>query len=405
MSSFEIADEIVSKRLYRSMLNKNRARLSARSYAYRDDIGPYDAIDYIRSDWRGESRLFVAEYDFSEFFDKISHEHVLRTMDSLELHQTPLERRLIERFLTVPGPYLDAAQKHAPAIARDAGVHLGTSISLFLANVAASPLDKALERIGVSFVRYADDTLIWSRDYDAICRAAEQIYALSDLVGAPINQRKSHGVRLLVRRGTRRAEIEKTEEVGFLSHSIGLADVGMQRDAIGRIKKKIDQLIFNNLLRAPLQGAQDLTRLGALDKDYVVLIWQLRRYLYGSMTENDVRRLEHGPMPPVVLSGALARHPLVDDMKFLRDLDEWISLQVWLALRKRATLLASHVATPKPWGVPRWDLYKQKAISSSSGDTVDLRLPAAGRMSRVVRRAVAAHGTAAVGIGADLYRE
>jgi hypothetical protein len=42
------------------------------------------------------------------------------------------------------------------------GIPQGTSISLFLANVAAYALDRRLETLGVGFVRYADDTIIWS---------------------------------------------------------------------------------------------------------------------------------------------------------------------------------------------------------------------------------------------------
>jgi len=39
---------------------------------------------------------------------------------------------------------------------RERGIPQGTSISLFLANVAPWDLDRSLERLGVSFVRYAD---------------------------------------------------------------------------------------------------------------------------------------------------------------------------------------------------------------------------------------------------------
>jgi retron-type reverse transcriptase len=406
VSSFAIADEVISSRLYRSLLRKNRARLSARSYAYRDDIGVYDAIMHIQSEWREEHRLFVAEYDFTEFFDSISHAHIWRTIDSLGLTLTELEKSLIQAFLTAPLPYTNLADKSKAAEPRTKGVPQGTSISLLLANIAASPLDRALERLGVGFVRYADDTMIWSRDYAAICRAVEELHAISSQLKSPINQEKSKGVRLLVSPDTKRAEFPFTAEVEYLSHAVGLRSVRMKDDSEREIRQHISAILFNNLLREPLKGTQDPTRLGAVDKDYIAYIWQLRRYLYGNLNESEVRRLGRGPLPPISLRGAMSRFPLTDDDQSLRELDRWIATQTWLALRKRSALLAPLVAfwaKPQPWDLPREGLTTFTAASARTGKPLDLRLPSALRMTTVVRKAVRTHGTSVVGRGSALY--
>lgn len=406
VSSFAIADEVISSRLYRSLLNKNRARFSARSYAYRDDIGVYDALAHIQSEWIGEQRIFIAEYDFRDFFESISHEHIWRTADALGLVMTGLERRLIESFLTSPDPYTNPSEKSTPAIARDKGVLQGTSISLLLANVAASPLDRALERLGVSFVRYADDTLIWSRDYSAICRAVDELHTVSSAIGAPINQEKSMGVRLLVPDTTTRAELPFTSKVDYLSHSIGLRTMHLKESAEAEIRKNINRLLFNNLIREPLNKTQNPARIGSSDKDYTSYIWQLRRYLYGHLNENEVRRLGRSTIPPIPLSGAVARFPLITDDDSLRELDRWISTQTWLALRRRSSLLRRSMSlngAPDLWSLSREELINATSVSSSTGSPVDLRLPSVLRMSTVVRKAVRTHGTGVIGLGASLY--
>ncbi|SOE03799.1 reverse transcriptase domain-containing protein [Blastococcus haudaquaticus] len=401
VTSFAIADEVISSRLYRSLLDKNRPLLSARSYAYRDDIGVNDAIAHIQSEWRSEHRVFVAEYDFTNFFDSISHDHIWSTLESLGIVMTSLERVLIRAFLEA-----STSSGHGGSTLRRSGVPLGTSVSLFLANVAASPLDRALERLGVGFVRYADDTVIWSRDYAAICRAVDELHRVSANIGSPINQSKSNGVRLLVSPSTERAEINFTSEVEYLGHALGLQSIRMRDRAEAQVRRHITGLLFNNLLREPKAGTQDWTRVGRLDRDYVTYIWQLRRYLYGHLTENEVRRVNRGAPPPRNLTGVLSRFPLINDDPSLRELDRWITTQTLLALRKRAALLTRTLtfgSPPVPWTMTRERLIDLTTKSARTGDTIDLRMPSALRMASVVRRAVRTHGTRVVGSATPLY--
>ncbi|MCW2501716.1 MAG: RNA-directed polymerase, partial [Frankiales bacterium] len=373
VTSFPIADEVVSSRLYRSLLRKNRARLSARSYAYRDDLGVYDALTHMHSEWRDEQRLFVAQYDFSDFFGSISHNHIRAAIRSLELTMTALESRLLAAFLSAPQPYTSAAEKAKPGVPRERGVHQGTSISLLLANIAAAPLDRTLERLGVSFVRYADDLIIWSRDYSALCRGVEELHLLSERSGCEINQKKSEGVRLLVSEETKRAEMAYTSSVDYLSHSVGLRTVRIKEEVAGRIRERINSYLYNHLLREPLNGTQDMSRVASgVDRDYVAFIWQLRKYLYGSLSEEQVRRLLRAPIPPVSLSGAVARFPLINDRQQLAELDEWIAAQAWLALRRRAQILGPiWPATPEPWGRTRAKLIRFRWTSGTTGLPVD----------------------------------
>ncbi|BCW50006.1 hypothetical protein StoSoilB13_23480 [Arthrobacter sp. StoSoilB13] len=96
VNTYAIADEVISKRLYSSLMRKNASRLSGHTYAYRHDRTPHDAISRIRSEFAREQRLFVAEYDFSSFFDMISHEFLWSAVAELGVIITPLERELTE---------------------------------------------------------------------------------------------------------------------------------------------------------------------------------------------------------------------------------------------------------------------------------------------------------------------
>lgn len=399
VSMFPIADEVVSNRLYSSLIDKNRPRLSSRSYAYRRDLTPHDAIIHMRSEFQQSPRLFLAEYDFSRFFDKISHAHIWSTLDSLGIVRTSMEDSLIRAFLGAPEPYLDEIEQAATPTPREVGVPQGTSISLFLANVAAAPLDRALERLGVGFVRYADDTVIWSPSYNAVCEAADVLHELSEAIGSPINTEKSPGIRILRSEDAPPAEMESTDHIEYLGHNVGLNSVRMRNSSVVRIKARIDELLYTNLLLEPLKGTQNLARVGANDRDYVVYIWQLRRYLYGSLSETEVRRFQDGNIPPMSFKGVMSFFPLVDDADTLTKLDEWITTRTWLALRKRRRILTpalSGTSVPVPWAAERAELHGLRATSGTTGADIDLRLPSVGRISNLIQDAIRVHGVGIV---------
>lgn len=401
VSVFPIADEVISLRLFRALLKKNRSRLSSRSFAYRSDVSAQDAIRHLRREWRNRSRLFVAEYDLEKFFDNISHEHIWDSVDGLEFSVTDLERFLINAFLESRMP----VKGSSPALVRrSVGVPQGTSISLFLANSATGLLDRKLETMDIDFARYADDLLVWSEDYSAISAASSEIWSWAAKAGVSVNLRKSAGVRLVVPHDVKMAELSSTHNVVFLSHDLGLNRVSVGESVVVDVKRRVNRLLFDNLLREPRRGTQNLSRVTDNDRDYVTFIWQLRRYLYGSYNEKDLRRFEVGAIPRLTFTGIMAHFPYTTDDRVLDELDEWIVTQAWLALQRREKLLGSAVSLkPRQWSLSREALRHAKSTSSRTGREIDLRMPSAVRMVRVMRRVVNAHGAGAVDSSTDLY--
>jgi RNA-directed DNA polymerase len=381
---YQVADSAVSKMVYESLLRKNLPLMSARSYAYRKDLSVQDAIRYIRSALQDRARIYVAEYDFSHYFDAIDHGYLLETL-SRNFFVSAVERQVIRGFIEAT-PHAENRYQPVGGPTRTIGIPQGTSISLFLANAAAWKLDRALEDHGVGFVRYADDTLIWSTDYGRITAAAELLQIHASAMRVPVSLKKSEGVRLLVAPESRN-EMRRTHFVDYLGYRIRLSSISLKPANEQKIRTKVQQLIYHTLLREPLNGTQYLGRLGVnLDRDYAVIITRLRRYLYGDLSEREVRKYGASGTPLRRFKGVMAAFPLLDDTTELEALDDWILNCLWLAVRKRGGLLIAAGAAdlPKPHGLSRGELRVLRVRSTRTGEVVDLRAPSVRRIARVL---------------------
>lgn len=404
ISVFSVADSVISRRIYRSLLYKNKTRLSAYSYAYRDDLTTHDAIQNIAADLHGKGRVFLAEYDFSKYFDSISQDYVWRILDAKRFLLSSLEKHVIHGFLTTSLQQEDSYIRRNIDIsdtkeqARRKGIPQGTSISLFLANVAAWELDRSLERLGVGFARYADDTLIWSHDYGRICDAVESLTQLSADIGAPINFRKSEGISIFTALGTP-AEFKSKPTVEFVGYKLDSDKIGMRNSVIERVKKRLAYIIWSNLLEPLRQGAFVPARVApSVDRDYIVMILQIRRYLYGNLTEKKLRKLLDGRARQIRYPGLMSFFPLVDDIGQLKSMDGWLHHTVYTSLQARASLLKDLgvVSLPMPHGLSKNALLAATG-KTSAGTSIDLRLPSFVRIGTAVQRASQAHGPNSIG--------
>lgn len=400
---YQVADSAVSKMLFENILKKNLPILSARAYAYRKDVSPQNAIQFVQSELKDPTRLFIAEYDFSKFFDTIDHDHIRRILRDRFL-LTEVERSAINGFLRI-GPCDSEAYDPIAGEQRTRGIPQGTSISLFLANVAAWELDRGLEKMGVDFVRYADDTLIWSTDYSRVCSAVELLHQQAKEIGVTINVSKSPGVRMLVPVASG-SEMESTTSIEFLGYKLGLNSTTLKTSALQKIRRRIEEFIYWGLLHEPLNGTQERNRFqGNVDRDYVSVIWRIRRYLYGDLSEKAVRRYQRREAPLRRFRGVMSAYPLIDDDDELKDLDEWILTRIFLAMRKRTRLLCSQgfgPALPPPHGLSRASLLRLSTVGTTSGERIDLSIPSARRIAAVIRSATAQYGPSVVG-RADAY--
>lgn len=397
ISIFGIVDEAVSLLFFKNLLRKNLPYFSNRSYAYRNDRFTYDAIKYITEEFSKKSRIYIAEYDFSKYFDSIDHEYILNILYSGKYHVTETEINLIKSFLSI--------------MPSDKGIPQGTAISLFLANIALSELDREFERIGISFVRFSDDVLIWTESYSDLNSAIQNIFMWSVNSRVNLNPNKSFGVRILTKISDLKSEFTSTDHIEFLSHQISLGDTRISNKSVHNIKNKILRIINFHLLdqiSTPTKLQQykfnnrvDLSPSEPKDKDYISLIWALRKMFYGSVPPAKVRRFDKkGKVYESNLTGFIAYFAACTDSTQVRELDEWVRLSILIALKKRSKILMNYYnlskdKVPMIWNVKGVsELNKTMIIhSNKSSQPVDITIPSMETYFNLTRKSVTNFGS------------
>lgn len=385
LNIFQIPDAAISRFVYKSLLAKNVNLFSNYAYAYREDRNAHDAIFRISADWGKYDRIYVAEFDFSKFFDKITHEYLWDIFHTRGFLYTEMEEYILRAFLestsSKPSSYLPNSGTQ-----RKVGIPQGTSISLFLANLVCWELDHELEGIGVRFARYADDTLIWSNSYDKVVRAYDIISKFSILIGAPINFAKSEGITLISERISE--EIKSKLQVRFLGYDISLTQTSVSSKNVAKIKEKISFLIYENLIQPQKNGIFNLSRLDLIDWDYVTTLSQIRSYLYGGLDDTKLRHYKLGIIDSLSFRGLMSYYPLVDDEKQLKILDGWLIHTLKQSLRWREKTWYSNKGISLPGPTQNWIeeiVNNKKWVHPVSHIEFDLRVPSFLQINRAMK--------------------
>ena len=137
---------------------------SPSSYGFRPGKSAHQALEAGRAHV-ASGRTWVVDLDLEQFFDRVNHD-VLRGRLARRIGD-PRVLRVIRRYLEV-GVLADGV-----VIERDEGTPQGGPLSPWLANILLDELDRALERRGHAFCRYADDVQIYVRSQ----RAGERVLA------------------------------------------------------------------------------------------------------------------------------------------------------------------------------------------------------------------------------------
>ncbi len=139
---------------------------SETSYGFRPKRSQHDAIrqyrDYVKSGLR-----YVVDIDLSKFFDRVNHDRLMARLATRIEDKRVL--KLIRSFLTA-GVMIGGLEEPT-----EEGTPQGGPLSPLLSNIVLDELDKELERRGLSFVRYADDSVIFVRSERSANRVKESI--------------------------------------------------------------------------------------------------------------------------------------------------------------------------------------------------------------------------------------
>jgi len=181
-----VVDRMLQQAVARVIMPRFEYMFTEYSYGFRPQHNQHQAIQqalkYIHSGYQD-----IVDIDLKGFFDEVNHVLLLEL-----LHRSikcKITMQLIRRWLRAP------IWINGQLVKRRKGVPQGSPISPLLSNIMLHELDKELERMGLRFVRYADDFSIYCQTKTEAKRVGNQIYTfLKDRLKLPINREKS-GIR------------------------------------------------------------------------------------------------------------------------------------------------------------------------------------------------------------------
>jgi RNA-directed DNA polymerase len=342
LSINSIPDSALSYWLGKRLIERNSYRFSSYSYAYRADRNAHHAIQHLSEAIAERSRVFVVEFDFAKYFDSIRHDYLMQVLSDYRFQIEERELALLKNLLIAPVCQSVEDYHREEWKPRTHGIPQGSHMSLFLANVACHELDRELEKVGVSFARYADDTIVVCDSYAKADACADLLMSHGDRSGTAINVSKSPGISLLAQ--SKVAEMRTIQSVDFLSHKLSKCGIAIADKSIIRIKKRISRIIYNNLFLQVNRRQISLARFGPgfRDWDLVTCVNELRRYIYGKITEKQLSAALIGTGRVMRTFSAMSYYPTVgaEGASALRALDGWLLGSLTRAYSRRVRLLA-----------------------------------------------------------------
>jgi len=156
---------------------------SEHSYGFRPQRSAHQAVDQAQQYIAG-GYCWVVNLDLEEFFDRVNHDGLMAKIAERVGDKRILE--LIRAFLTA-GVLEDGLVNPV-----DEGTPQGGPLSPLLSNVVHDEFDRELERRGLRFARYADDSNIYVRSKRAGERVMESITRfIATKLKLKVNQQKS----------------------------------------------------------------------------------------------------------------------------------------------------------------------------------------------------------------------
>lgn len=362
--AFAIPDAALANVLHKNITQRNANVLSSYSFAYRDDKSVFDAVLHLRRPL-SSPKTYVIQYDFSSYFDNISHIFLSDLLFERKLFLlSAAERAAVKAFLT--HQYAPNAIYTSGAFERrTVGVPQGSSVSLFLANAAAHDLDLTLEGLNGTFTRFADDVVAITRSYRDATRIAQAFRDHCKAAGLSINYKKSPGIQIFGGSAGREIRhftiddddgsgLETIRHIDYVGHriseeSLSKLRISLPDKAVSRIKRRVSKILhihlFQHRLGAP--GAVSAARFGPgfVDWDMVTAINELRKYIYGGLTRGELQSFLDGTSRLRRVRGLMGFLPLVSDVNQLSQLDGWLLSAIRRAQRERVRMAAAQGIT------------------------------------------------------------
>ena len=319
--AFAIPDAAVANVIFRRILRRNLDFFSPFSFAYNPQKNIFSAIESLNNAIDSDKK-FIVQIDFEKYFDSIPIIYLDKLLNNAGIRITRCEKYLFKKFMF--HTFSDRENYSISEERRFKGTPQGTSISLFLANLANHELDMGLTEAPGRFVRFVDDVVAVSSNYEESQNIEACFHEHCKISGLKININKSPGIAILSKRQQELKTINHFDYLGYRFTPEGLI---IPEKTISKLKKKISRLI-NIYLITYLKYGFNCTRASVgfpvFDWDLVGFICELRRSLYGGLTEQQISEFVDENKPIKKMKGLMSFYCLIENPTQFIHLDGWM---------------------------------------------------------------------------------
>ncbi len=236
-----VLDRFVQQAVMQVLQRRWEGTFSEHSYGFRPGRSAHQAVEqaqqYITAGYR-----WVVDLDLEKFFDRVNHDRLMATM---------AERVSDKRLLKLIRGFLTAGVMEGGLVNPvDEGTPQGGPLSPLLSNIVLDEFDRELERRGLRFARYADDSNIYVRSR----RAGERVMtSITRFITA----------KLRLKVNERKSAVARPWERKFLGFSFTSAGVPKRRiapKAVDRFKERTRELTSRTSGVSIERMAEELTR-------------------------------------------------------------------------------------------------------------------------------------------------
>ena len=161
-----VVDRLVQQAINQVLTPIYEKQFSGSSFGFRPNRGCHDALKRAKSIIT-DGYKYVVDLDLERFFDTVSHSKLIEVLSRTikDGRVVSLIHKYLRSGVMVNGLFVESKE----------GTPQGGPLSPLLSNVMLNELDKELERRGLPFVRYADDSMIFSKSKRAAMRVKESV--------------------------------------------------------------------------------------------------------------------------------------------------------------------------------------------------------------------------------------
>ena len=236
-----VLDRFIQQAVMQVLQRRWDRTFSEHSYGFRPGRSAHQAVEQAQK-YIAEGYRWVVDLDLEKFFDRVNHDRLMAKIAERVGDKRVL--KLIRAFLTA-GVMEDGLVNPV-----DEGTPQGGPLSPLLSNIVLDEFDRELERRGLRFARYADDSNIYVRSRRAGERVMESITRfITTTLKLKVNELKSAVARPWARKFP-----------GFSFTNAGIPKRRIAPKAVDRFKERVRELTSRTRGVSIERMAEDLTR-------------------------------------------------------------------------------------------------------------------------------------------------